>query len=60
MHIMAMRMPCAREEINAHRAICFHSLPAFLSSVRFLGIAIGKTECEAYFQKMANHVVSQD
>ena len=39
---------------------CFHSLLVFLSSVRFLGIAIGKTECEAYFQKTANHVVSED
>ena len=30
---------------------CFHSLLVFLSSVRFLGIATGKIECEAYFQK---------
>ena len=39
---------------------CFHSLLVFLSSVRFLGMAIGKTECENYFQKTANYVVSED
>ena len=38
---------------------CFHSLLVFLSSVRFLGMAIGKTECESYFQKIANYVVSE-
>lgn len=39
---------------------CFHSLLVFLSSVRFLGIATGKTECETYFQKMANYVISKN
>lgn len=39
---------------------CFHSLLVFLSSVRFLGLATGKTECETYFQKMANYVISEN
>ena len=39
---------------------CFHSLLVFLSSVRFLGLVTGKTECETYFQKMANYVISQN
>lgn len=39
---------------------CFHSLLVFLSSVRFLGIATGKTECEAYFQKTANYIISEN
>ncbi|MCX6009590.1 MAG: hypothetical protein NTW48_06105 [Chloroflexi bacterium] len=39
--------------------ICFHSLFMFLSSVRLLGIATGKTEYEAYFQKTANYVISE-
>lgn len=38
---------------------CFHSLLVFLSSVRFLGMAVGKIECENYFQKTANYVVSE-
>ena len=37
---------------------CFHSLLVFLSSVRFLGTATGKTDCEAYFQKIANYIIS--
>ena len=39
---------------------CFHSLLVFLSSVRFLGIATGKPECESYFQKKASHIISED
>ncbi len=37
---------------------CFHSFLVFLSSVRFLGTTIGKTECETYFQKMAKYIIS--
>jgi hypothetical protein len=39
---------------------CFHSLLVFLSSVRFLGLATEKTECETHFQKMANYVISEN
>jgi len=39
---------------------CFHSLLVFLSSVRFLGLATGKTKCETYFQKMANYIISEN
>ena len=39
---------------------CFHSLLVFLSSVRFLGMAIGKEDCEAYFQKIARYIISED
>lgn len=38
---------------------CFHSLLVFLSSVRFLGEAIGKEDSEAYFHKMARYVISE-
>ena len=39
---------------------CFHSLLAFLSSVRFLGTITGRTECEDYFQQTASYVISED
>lgn len=39
---------------------CFHAILVFLSSVRFLGIAIGKTDCETYFQKIAKYIISED
>ena len=39
---------------------CFHSLLVFLSSVRFLGVITGKTECEAYFHETANYVISKE
>ena len=39
---------------------CFHSLLVFLSSVRFLGMILGKAECETYFQKMAKYIISED
>lgn len=38
---------------------CFHSLLVFLSSVRFLGYALGKQETEEYFHKMAKYVISE-
>lgn len=39
---------------------CFHSLLVFLSSVRFLGTATGKLECESYFQEKASYIISED
>jgi hypothetical protein len=39
---------------------CFHSLLVFLSSMRFMGEEIGKTECESYFQKKAKYIITED
>lgn len=39
---------------------CFHSLLVFLSSIRFLGMAIGRRECEGYYHKTANYVVAEE
>jgi hypothetical protein len=39
---------------------CFHSLLVFLSSIRFLGVVLGKVECESYFQRQASYIISED
>lgn len=39
---------------------CFHSLLAFLSSVRFLGYLLGKSETEDYFHRIASYVISEE
>ncbi len=39
---------------------CFHSLLVFISSVRFIGLATGKTECESYFQEKAKYIISEN
>jgi len=38
---------------------CFHSILAFLSSVRFLGFALQKAEAEKYFQDMARYIIAE-
>jgi hypothetical protein len=39
---------------------CFHSLLAFLSSVRFLGYLTDRKETEDYFHKMASYIISDE
>lgn len=53
---IANRFTCNEEHLIFS---CFHSVLVFLSSVRFLGIAIGKEDCETYFQKMAGYIISE-
>lgn len=53
---IANRFTCNEEHLIFS---CFHSVLVFLSSVRFLGVAIGKTDCETYFQKMARYIISE-
>ncbi len=38
---------------------CFHSLLVFLSSVRFMGQALGKAETEQYFNKLSRYVIAE-
>lgn len=51
-----------RMEVNEGQLLfsCFHSLLVFLSSVRFIGLATEKTECESYFQEKAKYVISEN
>jgi len=37
---------------------CYHCLIAFLSSVRFMGFALGKETTEGYFQKITRYIIS--
>ena len=39
---------------------CFHSLLVFLSSIRFMGMATGTTECESYFQEKARYIIAEN
>jgi len=39
---------------------CYHSLIAFLSSVRFMGFAIEKPETEDYFHKIAQYIIAEN
>ena len=38
----------------------YHSLIVFLSSVRFMGMATGKTECETFFQDKVNYIIAEN
>jgi hypothetical protein len=38
---------------------CFHSILVFLSSVRFMGFALQKTEIEDYIQDMSRNIISE-
>jgi len=50
-----------RFEVNEPHLIfsSFHSLLVFLSSVRFMGQALGKPETEQYFHKLARYVIAE-
>ena len=37
----------------------FHVLLVFLSSVRFMGMVLGKSECESYFQDKAKYIIAE-
>jgi len=51
----------SRFEVNDPHLIfsCFHSLLVFLSSVRFMGQALGKPETEQYFHKLSRYVIAE-
>ena len=38
---------------------CFHSLLVFLSSIRFMGMTTGTTECESYFHEKARYIIAE-
>ena len=50
-----------RFDVNEPHLIfsCFHSLLVFLSSVRFMGQALGKLETEHYFHKLSRYVIAE-
>jgi hypothetical protein len=50
-----------RYKVNEPHLIfsCFHSLLVFLSSVRFMGQALGKLEAEQYFHKVARYIIAE-
>jgi hypothetical protein len=39
---------------------CYHSLIAFLSSVRFMGFATEKPETEEYFHKISRYIIAEN